>query len=161
MGKINFKKKIGMKKIILLLLIVSVSSFGQIKSKEERQAIINKKKAIAKYEPRDSLNYPTKFCLLLAIGKFLSKEVDISIDYGQDSTVFEDTRIRDKNGKIINFNSVIDALNYMESIGWEFVNAYAITIGNQNVYHYLLKAKDDVIDSFIPKTKKDFVIKKE
>jgi hypothetical protein len=150
-----------MKKIILFLIFFNVSAFGQVKSKEERQAIIDKKKALAKYEPRDSLNYPTKFCLLMATGKFLSKEVDISIDYGQDSSLFEDTRIRDKNGKIINFNSVIDALNYMESLGWEFVNAYAITVGNQNVYHYLLKAKDNISDNFIPKTKKDFITKKE
>ena len=132
-----------MKKITLLFLLLSISSFSQKKTKEERQAIIDQKKAYIKYEPRDSLNYKTKYCLLLATGKFLSNDVDISIDYGQDSSIFEDTRIRDKNGKIIHFNSVIDALNYMESIGWEFVNAYAITVGSQNVYHYLLRSKDD------------------
>ena len=72
---------------------------------------------------------------MLATGKFLSNEVDIRIDYGQDSSFFEETRIRDEYGKPITFNSVVDALNYMESIGWEYVNAYAITVGNQNVYH--------------------------
>jgi hypothetical protein len=145
-----------MKKFLFLSILISINSFSQNKTKEERQAEIDKRKAIAKYVPRDSLNYPTKFCLLLATGKLFSNEVDITIDYGQDATFFEDKRIRDVNGKIIVFNSVIDALNYMGSIGWEYVNAYAITIGNQNVYHYLLKSKTDALDSFIPKTKKDF-----
>lgn len=149
-----------MKKIILLFLLVNFSTFAQKKTKEERQADIDKKKVFAKYEARDSLNYPTKYCLLLATGKFLSNEVDIRIDYGQDSSLFEDTRIRDKNGKTIIFNSVMDALNYMESIGWEYVNAYAITVGNQNVYHYLLKAKPDIVENFVPKTKRDFTKKK-
>jgi hypothetical protein len=34
---------------------------------------------------------------------------------------------------------MIDALNFMSKNGFEFVNAYAITMGNQNVYHYLLR----------------------
>ena len=149
-----------MKKITLLFILISLSTSAQKKTKEERQAELDKRKSLARYEPRDSLNYPTKYCLLLASGKFLSNEVDIRIDYGQDSSFFEDTRIRDKNGKAIIFNSVMDALNYMESIGWEYVNAYAITVGNQNVYHYLLKAKPDIIENFIPKTKRDFVKRK-
>lgn len=37
------------------------------------------------------------------------------------------------------FNSMIDALNYMGTQGWEFVQAYAITMGNTNVYHFLMK----------------------
>ena len=149
-----------MRKITLLFILISVSSFAQKKTKEERQAEIDNRKKAVKYEARDSLNYPTKYCLLLATGKFLSNEVDIRIDYGQDSSFFEDTRIRDKNGKTIFFNSVMDALNYMESIGWEYVNAYAVTVGTQNVYHYLLKARSDITENFIPKTIRDFVKKK-
>lgn len=146
-----------MKKITLLFLLISISAFSQEKrSKEERQRDLDRKKSNIKYEPRDSLNYPIKYCLILATGKFLSNEVDIRIDYGQNGSIFEDTRIRDKNGKPINFNSVMDALNYMSNLGWEFVDAYAISTGNQNVYHYLLKAKDNVNDEFIPKTKRDF-----
>lgn len=37
---------------------------------------------------------------------------------------------------------MVDALNYMGNQGWEFVQAYTITMGNQNVYHYLLKRED-------------------
>ena len=37
------------------------------------------------------------------------------------------------------FNSMIDALNFFNTYGYKFVNAYVITIGNQNVYHFLLE----------------------
>ena len=34
---------------------------------------------------------------------------------------------------------MIDALNFMNDNGYDFEGAYALTIGNQNVYHFLLK----------------------
>jgi hypothetical protein len=34
---------------------------------------------------------------------------------------------------------MVDAMNYFGKQGWEFVQAYAVTMGNQNVYHWLLK----------------------
>lgn len=43
--------------------------------------------------------------------------------------------------KIKSFNSMIDALNYMGEDGWEFVQAYIVTTGEINVYHWLLKKR--------------------
>jgi hypothetical protein len=37
---------------------------------------------------------------------------------------------------------MVDALNFMSDNGYEFVTAYAITVGNSNVYHFLMKKKD-------------------
>jgi len=67
--------------------------------------------------------------------------VTIQIDFGQENKIFstKDTQVKDKNGKLVVFNSMIDALNFLSSNNYQFVNAYAITIGSQNVYHYLLK----------------------
>jgi len=50
---------------------------------------------------------------------------------------FED--VQDANGKKKKFNTMIDALNFMHSMGYEYVDAYAITLGNQNVYHSILR----------------------
>jgi hypothetical protein len=36
---------------------------------------------------------------------------------------------------------MIDALNFMTKNGYEFVQAYALVLSNQNVYHYLLRKK--------------------
>lgn len=82
------------------------------------------------------------YCLLLGQTRFLSNKVSVSVDYGEDTKLFEDTRIRNENGKVNKFNSMVDALNYMGKDGWVFVDAYAITVGNQNVYHWLLKREN-------------------
>lgn len=147
-----------MKKILFVTtLLLCFNTYSQEKkTQEERQLELDKKKLYGRYDPRDSLNYPVKHCLLMATGKMFSKKVDITIDYGQDTSFFEDSKIRDKNGKVIEFNSVMDALNYMSSIGWEFVDAYAITLSGQNVYHYLMQSISKNDDDFIPKTKRDF-----
>jgi hypothetical protein len=66
--------------------------------------------------------------------------VTVSVDYGDKTGMFQDTRVRDEQtGKVEKFNSMVDALNYMSEKGWKFENAYAITTGSQNVYHFLLK----------------------
>ncbi len=150
-----------MKNLLLLLIacLMSMYSFGQKKTKEERQAIIDAKKATtraARYYARDSLNYEVKYCQIVAVGKLLSNKVKIYIDYGQKGNFFDDTGIRDGNGKRIKFHSVIDALNYMNHLGWDMINAYPITHGTQNVYHYYFKAREDARRGFIPKIKRDF-----
>ena len=44
----------------------------------------------------------------------------------------------DESGRLIKFNSMVDALNYMGERGWVFEQAYTVTAGNENVYHWLL-----------------------
>ncbi|MPM33638.1 hypothetical protein SDC9_80215 [bioreactor metagenome] len=112
-----------MKKLILLSLIVlmSVPMFAQENTSNEKT--------------RDSFLYAE----ILGYSKFLSTKVSVTIDFGQNTTLFEDTRLRDENGKVISFNSMVDAMNWMGAQGWEFVQAYTITEGQQNVYHWLLK----------------------
>jgi hypothetical protein len=68
--------------------------------------------------------------------------VTVVIDYGEETKFFSDNRLRDEEtGKVHAFNSMVDALNYMGSNGWEFVQAYVVTNGQQNVYRWLLKMK--------------------
>jgi hypothetical protein len=45
----------------------------------------------------------------------------------------------DENGKKISFNSMIDALNYLHKFGYRFKDAYAITINDRNVYHWIME----------------------
>lgn len=110
-----------MNKITIVLLLVSVLGFGQRKTQERRQHELDVKRGLVKETEsekiKDSINYPVKFCLIVATGKMLSNKVDISIDYGQNRSFFENTVVRDEHGKVINFNSVVDALNYMNSLG--------------------------------------------
>lgn len=82
-----------------------------------------------------------QYCMILATAKMLSTKVNITVDYGQETKLFsfKDQRIKDEGGKVITFNSVIDALNYMSTQGWIFVNAYALTVSGQNVLHYVMR----------------------
>ena len=89
------------------------------------------------------------YCELIGVSVLgnLTKTV-VSVDYGNDPTFnpFRDKTIKDENGKIKGFNSMVDALNYMGDGGWEFVQAYVVTtqggmLGPQNTYHWLLKRK--------------------
>lgn len=77
---------------------------------------------------------------IVGTSKLGGKKVTINIDYGQYQPRGRGSKLVDeKTGQPILFNSMIDALNYMGKFGWEFVQAYTITMGNSNVYHYLLK----------------------
>ena len=88
----------------------------------------------------------------------MSKKVTVRVDFGQESKLFSDgTRITDVSGKIKAFNSMIDALNFMGEKGWEFVQAYTISVGNQNEYHWIIKVdRSKTEGDIIPKTKDDF-----
>lgn len=76
------------------------------------------------------------FCELLGTAKFMSAKINVQVDFGQNP--YKDSRIVDENGKTKTFNSMVDAMNFMGSLGWEFEQAYVVTVGSQNVYHWLL-----------------------
>lgn len=73
--------------------------------------------------------------------RFLSTKVTIQIDFGQNQSYWtaKDTRLKDVDGRRLRFNSMVDALNFMSKNGYEFVDSYAVTANNQNIYHYLLR----------------------
>ena len=83
-----------------------------------------------------------EYVQIVGISKFMSTKLTIQIDFGQRTKFFssgKETIVKDEDGKALDFNSMMDALNFMSKNGFEFVNAYAITMGNINIYHYLLR----------------------
>lgn len=86
-----------------------------------------------------SANAQTKvYCEIHATQVPLKKSVSIQIDFGQKVKAFQADGLVDENGKALVFNSTIDAINHMASLGWEVEQTYAVTLGQQNVYHYLM-----------------------
>lgn len=80
------------------------------------------------------------YCELVGTAKFMSNKVKVKVDYGQESSFWKGiSYMKDENGNNIEFNSMVDAMNYFGKQGWEFVQAYTVTMNNQNVYHWLLK----------------------
>ncbi|MDQ3141751.1 MAG: hypothetical protein M3Q56_05830 [Bacteroidota bacterium] len=49
----------------------------------------------------------------------------------------------DAKGKVLRLNSMVDAMNYMSSIGWEFVQAYVI---DTNDVRFLLRKTISVLE---------------
>lgn len=83
-----------------------------------------------------------EYVQIVGTSKLFSTKLTVQIDFGQRTKFFssgKETIVKDEEGKALDFNSMMDALNFMSKNGFEFVNAYAITMGNQNVYHYLLR----------------------
>lgn len=92
------------------------------------------------------------YCELVGTSKFMSNKVKVQVDYGQATSFWKGiSYMKDKDGKNIEFNSMVDAMNYFGKQGWEFVQAYVVTNNNQNVYHWLLKkvVTDEEMDKVV------------
>ena len=78
---------------------------------------------------------------LVGTPRLLSDKIDVSVDYGQETGFFEDTRIKDEDGKTKKFNTMIDALNYMGKDGWRLSETYITVVNNVAIYHWILEKK--------------------
>jgi hypothetical protein len=85
-----------------------------------------------------------KYIQLVGTSKpFNISEVVINVDYGQDIRWNSPRQtIKGPDGKDMTFESMIGALNYFESNGYDFVSRETVTVGQQNVYHYILRRRD-------------------
>ena len=88
-----------------------------------------------------------EFCEIVGYnGPILGKKVIITIGYGAKYDILKEQKITDENNKKIVFNSMIDALNFMNKMGWEYIDNYAVSSfwlggGKGMVLHYLLRKK--------------------
>lgn len=80
-----------------------------------------------------------QYCQVIASPRLLSNKVTIDIDFGDEKSIWRDNRLKNYDGRLKKFNTVIDALNYMGKDGWTFINAYPVTIGTGVVYHFAFK----------------------
>jgi len=80
-----------------------------------------------------------QYCQVIATPRLLSNKVTIDIDFGEEKSFWSDSRLRNYNGKLRKFNTIIDALNFMGKEGWVFINAYPITTNNNTIYHFAFK----------------------
>lgn len=81
-----------------------------------------------------------EYCQLQAFNKFNGKVI-LSVDYGQQQKLLGLNIFRNAQGQPIEFNSVIDALNWLNTQGWEFVNAYVTVDGGSSTSYYVLRRR--------------------
>ncbi|SRR5258708_6428278 len=80
---------------------------------------------------------------------FLKKEPYVYFDFGSKELTESVGKVLvdPKTQKIIAFKTPIDALNYMQKKGWDFVQAYStLGVSNATVIHYILKKSFDSLD---------------
>ena len=83
------------------------------------------------------------YCMIVGTQKLFSSKCTFTIDYGQSTRWIDgDSKMKlvDENGETIKFNSLMDACNYLGSLGWILHNAYAMVDNKQGTcYHYVFK----------------------
>jgi hypothetical protein len=91
-----------------------------------------------------------QYCQVIATPRLLSNKVTIDIDFGEEKGYWNDTRLKDFDGKFKKFNTIIDALNFMGKQGWTFINAYPVRNNTTEIYHFAFKKlfKKSEIDAF-------------
>jgi len=82
-----------------------------------------------------------QYCQLMATQRLLSNKVTIDIDFGNEKSYWKDSRLTNSDGKLRQFNTFIDAMNYMGQAGWTFISVYPVHIGNTEVFHFAFKKR--------------------
>ena len=84
------------------------------------------------------------YCEIVEYNLLSSKNIKVLIDFGQERAkpLLNQNILVDAQGNDIVFNSKIDALNYMDSLGWNFLQAYTSVDGSSSstssTIHWLL-----------------------
>lgn len=78
---------------------------------------------------------------------FMGTKMVVRFEFGQRIGFDHNNKnIRDKNGKIIKFNTMIDAMNFISSYGYRLIQAYMTAQGRTIYYHYIIE-KIGLIDN--------------
>jgi len=85
------------------------------------------------------------YCEIISTSRgMFSNKTTVELDFGQYASWWSaDRNLVDENGKTIDFNSVLDAVNYMAARGWVFEQMYVVqtfTKGDSDTpaYHWIM-----------------------
>lgn len=134
-----------MKKLFTILCIIislnaSSQGFGETYPPKNKtlNTTINQE-ILDQYMKKDTSNYKEVYCSIVGTGNFLQTKANIEIDFGQKQNYWKRDWLLDEKGEKIVFNSMIDALNYMNDYGWVLHSTMALSSGNKKVYHFVMK----------------------
>lgn len=74
-----------------------------------------------------------KYCIIKSVKHAFSSKVDIRADFGMDINFSKEFETVEK------YSSVVDAMNYMATHGWELVNS--IASANTLEMHHIMKKR--------------------
>jgi hypothetical protein len=114
-----------MKKLLLVLTIMFFTqlSFSQVFVEEQN---INE--------------LDIKYIQLVGVNtSMFGVKIKVFVDYGQKAKFMKADGIKNSKGETKKFNSMMDALNFMNKNGWKFVNYTETIVGSKLRYLYLLE----------------------
>jgi hypothetical protein len=86
--------------------------------------------------PPGSAARTEEYCQVSATPKLNGRYL-VSIDFGQKQKLISLNLFRDATGKAVEFNSAIDALNWLNAQGWELVSTFVLVEGGSVAYYVL------------------------
>ena len=81
-----------------------------------------------------------EYCQVKARPKLNGRYV-ISIDYGQRQRLISENLFRDEQGNAVEFNSAMDALNWLNAQGWELAGTFVLVEDNSSVAYYVMRRR--------------------
>jgi len=66
-------------------------------------------------------------------------KLKIYVDYGQKQKFFKPTAIKDKNGKVKKFNSMVQVLNFFAQNGWHLHSHYILSVKGKSYVVYIME----------------------
>lgn len=80
------------------------------------------------------------YCEIISTAKFFSNKSTVELDFGQFAGFWSgDRQLVDEQGNAIDFNSALDAANYMARRGWDLEEVFIVqdmTKGDSGTPHY-------------------------
>lgn len=92
------------------------------------------------------------YCEVKGIEKEWSAGIKVVFDFGTTTSyniwgdISSKLKFVDENGEVIDFNSMVDAANYMVERGWIFQQAYSSFYGERAVIHWIFYKDADSIE---------------
>jgi len=91
--------------------------------------VTNEQKPVVKY----------RYCEIIVPNGIVFKS-SVVVDFGTEVKWFKSRRLVDENGKTLRFNTVVDAMNYMGDLGWEYQQTYILKSGETTTeLHYVMR----------------------
>lgn len=121
--------------MVLAAIFVSTKTFAQEPVQTQEQSLPEVQQDVKPYKV---------YCEIVATPKIFSNKINVELDFGQFSGFWsQDRQLVDDQGNTIDFNSALDAANYMARRGWELEEVFivqSISGGDSGTtrYHWVL-----------------------
>ncbi|NDV47846.1 hypothetical protein D0T49_12395 [Paludibacter sp. 221] len=122
-------KKITLLALLSLFFVSMYAAEPEPKSATEAQSTQQTQVQTKKYG----------YCQLIGQTTYYFKKIKtkVSFDFGENQSFWSREQwLKNESVRNINFSTMTDAMNHMQDMGWELVQAYAVRVEDDYTYHH-------------------------